>query len=241
MTLALASLLLAALSQAATAPDQAARENKSSVFVTQADEAETKQSEPVYFPDPARSPAAPASAELDQLPDSSGGRAINQLSDGRPEADAVAQLSEKDGGDPLAQLTDAERQVILRAVEGTDICDRETAIPAIVELCRRKLENRSEEFATLEQNTLSPEERLLGEGLDGDRIATLERAIERLARNGADADRIENQVIASVALGATTLLPETPPQEAPPESELSLETQALINAIVEQFSGGGGN
>lgn len=166
---------------------------------------------------------------------------------------AAAQLSRKDdtrpvvqltpiseSSDPLAQLSEIERQVLLDAIEGTDICDRETQIAAIRELCARRLETRSEDFASRRVNQLSPEERLLGESLAG-RSATLERAIERLARSGAQAENFEDQAIASVALNAGGLPAEQSlPAKTNPAGQLSAETQALINAIVEQFRGASG-
>ncbi|EDL48755.1 hypothetical protein [Erythrobacter sp. SD-21] len=152
------------------------------------------------------------------------------------------QLTRERGRRALAQLTERDRAILFSAVNGTDICEREPSNPAIIELCLVRLEDRSEEFAGNSAPSLSPEERLLGEGLDSDRVATLESAISRLARGNSALNSNEDQAIASVALGSSTLAPAQPTSEEPNPSELSAETQALINAIVEQFStqAGGG-
>jgi hypothetical protein len=164
---------------------------------------------------------------------------VSATSDGSPELD---QLSDGDAAGALAQLTEAERQVLLEAVEGTDICDRETDIEALRELCESRIETRSAEFARGPANTLSAEERLLGEGLDADRVSTLETAIRRLANNTATADDFSNQAIASVALRPALAAPQPTGTEDPAEGagELSPETQSLIEAIVNQFGGNTG-
>jgi len=196
----------------------------------------------VYYPD-AITPEATATARARQAAQQQvatqeramAGSQLSQVGGSERDTDAVEQLPSDDAEEVLAQLTAAERQVLLDAVEGTDICERETDIPAIRALCAQRIETRSEEFAQASSNTLSAEERLLGEGLDGDRIETLESAISQLARN-ADAGQFSNQVLASVTLDDSAGIPgEQPPGEGDPGSELSAETQALINAIVNQF------
>lgn len=150
----------------------------------------------------------------------------------------VDQLSDGTSAEALAQLTEAERQVLLEAVEGTDICERASDIPAIKALCEGRIETRSAEFTPPKGE--SAEDRLLGGGLDPDRIATLEAAVARLSRSGADADDFSNQVLASVALGGQALndAQATAAPDGDPAADLSPETQALINSIVQQFGGG---
>ncbi|MGB3470262.1 MAG: hypothetical protein WBA51_05520 [Erythrobacter sp.] len=152
------------------------------------------------------------------------------------------QLTGVDADKALAQLSQSERQVLLDAVNGTDICDRQTDIPAIQKLCEERIETRSSEFGARPQNTLSAEERLLGEGLDGNPVRSIEDAVRRLGRNARDASKPENQAVASVALA-----PQADPNEGAAATsasssagQLSPETQALVNAIVEQFGGGSG-
>jgi hypothetical protein len=245
VVLSFASIVLVMLFQDVAENARDPGQGETTVFVSQADDDERSQDSAVYISDLAAGSGVPKPGEnrtvTAQLPAGGDQGSPMQLTEGGASAEEVSQLSEKDGGDPLAQLTEAERQVVLRAVQGTDICERDTEIEAIAELCRRKLEYRSEEFAVELEAPLSPEERLLGEGLAGDRIATLERAIARLARGGGDPNSQENQAIASIALSPGASLEETVPSEKPTDGQLSLETQALINAIVEQFSGQGSN
>lgn len=148
----------------------------------------------------------------------------------------VTQLSDGNSTEALGQLTAAERQVLLQAVQGTDICDRSSDIPAIQELCDKRIETRSAEFT---QNTAgSAEDSLLGGGLDADRIATLEAAIARLARNAANSNDFSNQVIASVALNNQSLAEAaTQATDADGANDLTPETQAVVNAIVQQLGG----
>ncbi len=204
----------------------------------QADTATSK----VYFPD-AITPEAVANArstraaQLEQENSGGGDDNVAQVSaDGEGRRDVI-QLSDGDSARALAQLSNAERQVLLQAVEGTDICERSTDIPAIQALCDARIETRSAEFTPVD-TSVSAEDRLLGGELDSDRIATLESAIARLARNTGEPDDFSNQVIASVALNNGALSPpDTGAAEGDPTGELSAETQAVVNAIVQQLSG----
>ncbi len=203
---------------------------------------------PVYFPDAITPEASIAARERraaqDQIgaQDTSGANAaLPQVARDSEDGREVEQLSDGDGVRALAQLSEAEQQVLLEAVEGTDICERDPDVPAIRALCADRIETRSAEFAQDNRYKPSAEERLLGEGLDGDRAANLESAIARLARSGVEADDFSNQVIASVGLdNAQSGQGQQPSGEGDPASELSAETQALINAIVEQFGGNTG-
>ncbi len=182
-------------------------------------------------------------ARQDQASQPDGSRAAPQISSTEDSERAIAQLNLGDLEGTLAQLSSAERQVLLDAIQGTDICDNPPDIPAVIELCQTRIETRSTDFTTREVNTLSAEERLLGESLDRTRTAsTLERDVERLARNAGrgDANSLDTQAIASVALGT--------PQPAQPEqpggtqiSDLPSDTQALINALVQQLGGATGS
>lgn len=246
--LILASALSSAQPAAGTQPDEA-RPPEDAVYVnqTRSDNAADGSSEKVYLlsaPLPSQNSRQPDAGSL-QIEQPRGGspRDISQLSEESGEtASAADQLTRERGRRALAQLTERDREILLRAVSGTDICDRQPSNPAVIELCLLRLENRSDEFAVDRAPKLSPEERLLGEGLDSDRVASLESAISRLARGTSSFESDEDQAIASVALGNSALAPAQPAGEEPNESDLSAETQALINAIVEQFSqpGGGG-
>ncbi len=197
----------------------------------------------VYFPD-AITPESVARArarasQQQQLSPTMGGNAAGaaeQVSRSEPAGQAVAQLSNGGTSERLDQLSNAERQVLLDAVEGTDICERGSDIPALKELCEGRLETRSADFAQNADG--SAEDSLLGGGLDSARLATLEAAISRLAGSGADSSDFSNQAIASVALGNATLTDaQATAAESDPTSQLSSETQAVVQAIVQQLGG----
>lgn len=170
---------------------------------------------------------------------------LKQLTQGGDAGTDTTQVSTNDGSEALAQLSASEREVLLEAVEGSDICERDDNPAVIRKLCEDRIETRSAEFAARPVNTLSAEERLLGEGLDGDRVNSLERAVDRLGRrNTGDTRDPDNQAIASMALEQR----DTPLADSSAEAadaagagELSPETQALVDAIVEQFGGGSGS
>ena len=146
------------------------------------------------------------------------------------------QLSEAEREAALAQLSEEEREVLLEVVEGTDICDRDVDIPAIIALCENRIETRSAEFRR--PTPTSAEDRLLGGGLDSERIQTLENAISRLARNVGDSNDFSNQVIASVALDGVAPLPAAePPRGGARVEDLTPETEALVSIIVQQLGG----
>ena len=240
-------LLLSFLS--AQSPQGAAQDGdeRATIFVEQAGSARKSAHQRVYHPENVAEVAPEEARSFDatapQLPPAERSAPLSQLSTERgASATADAQLTREKGRRALAQLTSADRSVLAQVVNGTDICDSEPAQPAIVELCLQKLENRSEDFSGRKAKSLSPEERLLGEGLDPDRAASLENAITRLARGQGSLERDEDQAIASVALAQGVLAPSDDAPAEPKEGDLSAETQALINAIVDQLgnpSGGG--
>lgn len=228
-------------------------EDASPVFVEQTPGSEVLAPPPVTTPTPDRTAskvffpdeitpetvaqARARAAEQEQLQRSNDAdREIRQLSEGGEGARDMVQLSDGDSARALAQLTPAERQVLLDAVEGTDICDRIDNIPTIRDLCEGRLETRSAEFAP-KRTGGSAEDNLLGGRFDTARTATLEAAIARLARNSGRAEDFSDQAIASVALGQQSALgdAEASAAEGDPANDLSPETQAVVNAIVQQL------
>lgn len=180
-------------------------------------------------------------ADGDQIgPRDTDGAPPSQLTAIGESGSRMAQLSKADLDATLAQLTPAERRVLLQAIEGTDICDNPPAVAAIVALCQSRIETRSAEFSPRPERPLSAEERLLRGGLDDNGLPTVERVIERLSRvTVASSNDFSNQAIASIALAP-------PPQQDQPSNEedptglgLGSETEALINAIVQQLGGAG--
>jgi hypothetical protein len=226
-------------------PDQAR-----SVFVEQAPENASRQAQQsaqrvssVYFPDEITPESVARARAQAAQPQQVGGQArggvpVTQVTSGGQGARDIAQLSDGDSDRVLAQLSAAERQVLLEAVEGTDICERNPEIPALKALCEGRIETRSAEFAR-SSDADTAEGAILGEGLDSNRVATLESAIRRLAQNSGQSGDFSEQVIASVAINNRALGDsEAAVAEGDPGSNLSPETQAVVNAIVQQFRGG---
>lgn len=205
---------------------------------------QVSSSSKVYFPDEITpqtvAEARARAAQQEQLERAAGADdQVSQLSQGGEGARDVAQLSDGDSARALAQLSPAERQVVLDAVEGTDICEQASNIPAIRDLCAGRLETRSAEFARSNEGG-SAEDNLLGGGFDNTRLATLEAAINRLAQSSGRAEDLSDQAVASVALGQQNALSDAQATaaEGDPTSDLSPETQAVVNAIVTQLGGG---
>lgn len=150
----------------------------------------------------------------------------------------VAQLSKAELDATLAQLTPAERRVLLQAIEGTDICNDPPDVAAIVALCQSRIETRSADFAKLEERQPSAEDRLLRGDFETAALPSINQVIERLARGGASSGDFNNQAIASIALGTSvpTSAP-TPDQDPADTAGLGEATQSLINAIIDQLGG----
>jgi hypothetical protein len=191
---------------------------------------------------PSQAPAAPR-ASLTQSPSDTAPRpaanpAASQITSLSQSGTGVAQLSKADLEASLAQLSPAERRVLLQAIKGTDICDNPPPVAAVIALCQTRIETRSQEFAAMEERPLSAEERLLRGDFDNTALPSITQVIERLARTSAASDDFNNQAIASIALGA----PQTPVQPGDEEdgatNGLSEPTQSLINAIINQLGGG---
>ncbi|WP_298301069.1 hypothetical protein [uncultured Erythrobacter sp.] len=210
-------------------------------FVNQAPEDSTSK---VYFPDtitPESVAAARARADerQRQIEAAKAQRStpVTQVS-AQGGSNEVAQLSDGSSTAVLAQLSAAERRVLLDAVEGTDICERGSDIPALQALCETRLETRSEEFAQ-ERSDGSAEDNLLGGGLDAGRAATLQAAIRRLANVDANPGDFDNQVLASVTLNRQSASDaQSAEADRDPAADLSQETQTLVGAIVQQLGGG---
>lgn len=226
----------AALAQDRAGGERAGERDGPPAYVEQAEPAGDADASPVYWPERITRDRVEA-ARAQQIATGAPSGPVAQLT-GEEGVRAPVQLSAGDSADPLAQLTEDERGVLLEAIEGTDICARQLQVPAIRQLCAQRLETRSADFRPRAVNILSPEERLLGEGLGGNRVATLERVIERLGRNSASAQDFQNQAIASVVLDSGTD-PAVQPEEGEGDN-LSAETRALIEAIVNQVPGAGG-
>lgn len=174
----------------------------------------------------------------DQISRGDGHAPASQISARGQGGSGMAQLSRADLEATLAQLSPAERRVLLQAIEGTDICDNPPQVAAIVALCQNRLETRSAEFATLAERPISAEDRLLRGDLESGVLPSVDQVIERLARGGASSQDLSNQAIASIALGTSQPAPTRPREEEQPETGgLGEEAQALINALINQLGG----
>lgn len=150
----------------------------------------------------------------------------------------MVQLSKADLEATLAQLTPAERRVLLQTIEGTDICDNPPNVPAIVALCQTRLETRSSDFARRADQPLSAEDQLLRGDLESSALPSFDQVIERLARGGASSGDLSNQAIASIALGSSApASSHGRDEELADTSSLGEEAQALINALINQLGG----
>lgn len=190
-----------------------------------------------------RSRASLMQAEGDQIgaPEGAGAQP-QQLTSSGESARRMPQLSEAELEATLAQLTPAERSVLLQAIEGSDICDNPPAIAAIVALCRTRLETRSEEFAAKPEKPLTAEERLLRGGVESNGLPSVEAVITRLSKVTlvSSSDDFSNQAIASIALAPPPTADKPAKEDDPAGLGLGQETEALINAIVQQLGGQGG-
>ncbi len=189
-------------------------------------------------------PTAPPRTSLTQTPGEqisrgSGTAPASQISARGQGGSAVAQLSKADLDATLAQLSAAERRVLLQAIEGTDICDNPPAVAAIVALCQTRLETRSAEFGTVAERPLSAEDRLLRGDLESTALPTIGQVIDRLARGGASSGDLSNQAIAAIALGTNAPPPAAMPgdDEQPATGDIGEEAQALINTLINQLGG----
>lgn len=243
-------LLAAGLASAATAQEQPGADSRieASQIAAPLSEGEQRDQPSKAFLDnaPVQPPAPRASLMQtpgEQLARASGSAPASQITNAVQGGSAVAQLSKAELEATLAQLSAAERRVLLQAIEGSDICDNPPAVAAVVALCQSRLETRSQEFATPSERALSAEERLMRGDVDNTGLPSVVQVIERLSRVTVASDDFSNQAIASIALA-----PPSSPEPGAAEDDgtdplgLSSQTQDLVNAIVNQLGGraGGG-
>jgi hypothetical protein len=171
--------------------------------------------------------SAPARAEV----------APPQLAASGESTRGIPQLSKAELEATLAQLTPAERSVLMQAIEGSDICDNPPPVAAIIALCRTRLETRAAEFAARSEKPLTPEEQLLRGGLQRNGLPSIEAVIARLAQltAAATSDDFSNQAIASVALTPRTGPSKPSKEEKQAGVGLGPESEALLNAIAQQL------
>ena len=174
----------------------------------------------------------------DQIARAAANSPTSQITPLTQSGSGMAQLSKADLDATLAQLSEAERRVLLQAIEGTDICDNPPNVAAVITLCQTRIETRSADFTAPGERVVSAEERLLRGDFDNAGLPSVGQVIERLARTNAASDDFSNQAIASIALAAPHTLAQ-PGEDGQTEGlGLGDETQALVNAIINQLGGG---
>jgi hypothetical protein len=239
-TLALAPLL-AALAAAGLAQEPPRPSGQSRTEASQIEPVGAARASRAFLDE--AGPAAPPRASLTEAPTAPAptpDAPPAQLTARAQGTGAMAQLSNAELDATLAQLSAAERRVLLQAITGSDICDNPPDVAAILALCRTRIETRSGDFAKTPERALSAEERLLVGDLESGTLPSLDRVIERLARGDGSSSDPSNQAIAAIALGTGVTPSGNPGDKDKPEGpRLGEDTQALVNALLNQVGGGG--
>lgn len=179
---------------------------------------------------------------------------IKQLSSNKGGPPEARQLTNEKSGGAVTQLGQRDRnmraspdlsdrmsgfQTTVMKIEGTDRCSAELLSAKDRDYCQRVIENRSAEYSGPQEVPLTPEQKLLAERNFKLIDHGAEGAIKRLATGKNSAEDSDNQAIASVVLGSQEASTQ-PAQDQPAESNLSAETQALLEAIIKNVSGNPG-
>jgi len=183
---------------------------------------------------------APVAVEqLDQNPAAASLAPVEQVSRGDNSAFVDQKPVAGEKPEDLPQLSEADTEVTLGRVDGIDRCSAELLSAKDAEYCQRRIETRSDEFATRPASILTAEQRLLGE-----RLTTLRgTGIDQAARAPgaiASADDRELQALASITLATPAAEPAADGKPGDGR-DLTAETQALLDAIVARLANPGGN
>lgn len=169
--------------------------------------------------------------------------------DGRPR---IPQLTAEPGGGKIDQLGPLDRgtqstpdlsdrrqgfETRVIRLEGTDKCSADLLSDKDREYCQQVIENRAAEYAGPEENRLSLEQELLSRRNLRQLEGNTNGAINRLAAGQSSSNDPEDQAIASIVLGTQSEGASEPSQTPAAESNLSAETQALLEAIVNNING----
>ncbi len=137
--------------------------------------------------------------------------------------------------DALSRPSEGRTSAVAR-VGGSDRCEGRQTNAAVARACARAIETRSGEFAATDAPGLSPEQRLLVDQRGREPSTSLRGAARRLA-DDADAQAVESQGIASVALRHTAPGAARSVQASTLEqSALTAETQAFVSALVSTIT-----
>lgn len=157
-------------------------------------------------------------------------------------AESVEQLSTNDrntqSSPALSERAESYDTATVR-VEGLDRCRAELLSSRDKKYCDQVIENRSAEFSGPDPAVLTPEQKLLGEReFDLGRTGP-DAAARRLAVGRTSATDVESQAIASIVLNSPVSTEQQPTASEEP-TDMAAETQALIEAIVNNIGGQGG-
>ena len=134
--------------------------------------------------------------------------------------------------DPLSRPADGRTAAVER-VEGKDRCDAAEKGRKTLRKCDNVIETRAAEFARPDSTPLSPEQRIIIQQQLRDRASTADGAARLLAMGTIDANRPEDQAVASIVLRK----PPEPPKDKKPDEEPTAAEQAaaaVVNALLNQ-------
>jgi hypothetical protein len=104
-------------------------------------------------------------------------------------------------------------------------------------LCQNRLETRSSEFTANSKLVLSAEDRLLEGELDYVALPTVDQVIKRLSTGNSTSNDFSEQAIASIALDTSPNAAQGGTSGDSSAAGLGEETQALVNALINQLGG----
>ena len=177
--------------------------------------------------------------QVDTAADANAPQTVEQLSS-RDDAWVTEPIGTPDAkrDQDLEQLTRPDTSVEFARVEGMDRCSAELLSAKDADYCARRLEARSGEFATQSEAPLTAEQVLVGERFASMAGAGVADASRTAARREISPEDRDLQALASITLVPSPAGTATPADEE--EGKLPAETEALIEAIVNQLSQQGG-
>ena len=163
---------------------------------------------------------------------------LSQLNKGKEDGpiDQLSQVDRNTESTPALSERRQSRNTKTDAVGGADRCSAELLSAIDRDYCQHVIENRSADFTGPGPTKLSPEQKLLGERNFEFVSNGPEEAVRRLASGNDSAEDRDNQAVASLVLGQASAT-ETQPADNEDPADVGLETQSLIEAIVNSLAG----
>jgi hypothetical protein len=147
-------------------------------------------------------------------------------------------LSDAGTDKEMPQLSRPDTTVEFARVEGMDRCSAELLSAEDAEFCARRIEARSSDYTTRSEAPLTAEQVLVGEKYASAGGVSAVGASREAARRDVSAEDKDLQALASITLVPA---PQAPAGEEEKDGGLPSETEALIEAIVNQLAQPGGN